>query len=104
MALGHEIETPWRRVLHRSWSEGYRTGTTFHLILECGHEETRPASKGATVKRVRCLLCWTIAACDKHGHVSHTTPDGCGRCGKARKKMGTADEQIARYANDRMGS
>jgi hypothetical protein len=91
-----DIEVPRRPVVHKSWSEGYRFGTRMHFILACGHTVVRPASRGENPKLLQCYPCWAIAACDALGHPGKDDGRPCGRCSRAREKLGTADAQIAR--------
>lgn len=96
MGLGSKVPVPRRKVLHVSWSDGYRSGTRLHFILECGHNVNRPASQGEP-KTTLCRDCWAIEVCQTEGHLHRDGRTPCHRCLKPLEKFGTAAEQIARY-------
>lgn len=92
MSLGSNVKVPRRKVLRVSQSEGYRSGVRYHFLLECGHSEARPASRGMPAT-IQCWGCWRIAVCDRHGCLRNSVKTGapCARCAKARLQLGSAD-------------
>lgn len=49
---------PLRKIINVARMNGYRTGETIRITLECGHKENRPASKLKNINRIRCIECW----------------------------------------------